>query len=113
MGWRLFVGTLAKPEELERSRCFFDHKKLADPDVKMMRDERSARCFSTGDELGVLDEVEAYELSEQENIEHVARMATDLALMMSVAAVCRRSLKAMGVRGKSPETSREQDARSQ
>ncbi len=104
MGWRLIVKSLATPEEIDRSRFFLDRKEIADPVLAEMRDELRQMCASTGDELGVVDDkFKSNAPDEEENIEHVARMAVELGWMMSAAAVGRRSLKATGMTGKGPD----------
>ncbi len=107
LGWRLFVKALGTREEIERSRFFLEQKKIADPVIDEMRNELRHICAGTGDELGVIDDqIKTFEVNERDNIEHVARMATELVLMMTAAAVGRRSLAATGLKGAGPMESK-------
>ncbi len=106
-GWRLFIKDLASEEELAAAQKLM----FETTSDKIPRQEALsfARLLSVRQEGQLLFKDEGTDgLGDEDriNMEHTSRMAAELVLMMSAAAVCRQSLVATGEKGRSPVSKR-------
>ncbi len=106
-GWRLLIKELASEEELVAAKkLMIDTISDKIPQQQSLSFARLLSVRQGGQLLFKDDGTDGLGDEDRINMEHTSRMAAELVLMMSAAAVCRQSLVATGEKGRSPVSKR-------